>query len=642
MYTDHIFSSELVILVVAAIMLVLMLTTKPKHSPIYHIDLIGMILGIVMLIDELAIGIIAGYSYSLYSKPLFDALCIIFLILYVFNVGFIVLYIILLNLLHVGKRKNRLANNLIFGFCILIYAAVCVVLVRNGYLYKFNGNEFNFSNFVRFYTLIGIIASITAFVATIMYRHRTAKVITHFSLFFVPIDLMVLLLQAFLPQQIFSGATYILPFVIFYILFHSNAYDEATGCKNRGAYENYMNQLIKKKRKKALIYIEIPQVENVDFFSYLGSQEEANVLFSETCRKLENEIFACQLFHPSVSTFVLAVRRGDKYEKAFEIVQKNLEEVCDKVNAVVYYHLIGIEHFTQVSSYQMLRSYIHFLKSKFESGTKRLAYKATEEDLAELKRRYVVQQALLDIRNQNDLNDERVCCYLQPIYSVEDKCFKTAESLMRLEINGEMYYPDVFIPIAEQNNCIHTLTLVILNKICKYLKNLPEDYAIDAVTVNCSSLEFTDKGFAADVLRVIEANGVSSSQIRLELTESAMIDNFEVLQMNLSTLMEAGVKFYLDDFGTGYSNLERILSLPFHTVKFDKSLLYKAIGSKMVEDLLSGMVHVFKNNGFTVLVEGVEDESQCDFCISHGFEYIQGYKFARPTPIEQVNEYFKK
>ena len=107
-------------------------------------------------------------------------------------------------------------------------------------------------------------------------------------------------------------------------------------------------------------------------------------------------------------------------------------------------------------------------------------------------------------------------------------------------------------------------------------------------------------------------------------------------------LNQAGVKFYLDDFGTGYSNLERIVSFPFMTIKFDKSILYRAISDSTMNDLVDGIVGIFKKKGFVLLVEGVENEEHSKYSIDHGFDYIQGYKYAKPVQLEKLSEYFSK
>ena len=89
-------------------------------------------------------------------------------------------------------------------------------------------------------------------------------------------------------------------------------------------------------------------------------------------------------------------------------------------------------------------------------------------------------------------------------------------------------------------------------------------------TINCSSSELSNRNLFDELMAIINSNNIMPEHIRLELTESAMFDDFNMVIHNMEKLNESGIKFYLDDFGTGYSNLERIIGCPFNTIKFDK------------------------------------------------------------------------
>ena len=105
-------------------------------------------------------------------------------------------------------------------------------------------------------------------------------------------------------------------------------------------------------------------------------------------------------------------------------------------------------------------------------------------------------------------------------------------------------------------------------------------------------------------------------------------------------LIRSGINLYLDDFGTGYSNIERLATYRFHTIKFDKSLLYKAMESEKLDEMLSAMASMLKNDDHEILVEGVETEEQSRYSIERGFNEIQGFKYAKPAPIEELVNYF--
>ena len=200
----------------------------------------------------------------------------------------------------------------------------------------------------------------------------------------------------------------------------------------------------------------------------------------------------------------------------------------------------------------------------------------------------------------------------------------------------------MFIPIAEESGCVHVLTCIILNQVCRAVESLAEYYDFDAISINVSSKELSHASMYQDYLEIIERYDIDVSKIRMEITETAMFENYEQASDNMKILNKEGIQLYLDDFGTGYSSLERIMNCPVKTIKFDKSILYKSLDDDRMDDILTYMIEVLKKNGFITLVEGVEDESQNQYSVNRGFDFIQGYHYAKPGPIEDLKNYFNR
>ena len=141
----------------------------------------------------------------------------------------------------------------------------------------------------------------------------------------------------------------------------------------------------------------------------------------------------------------------------------------------------------------------------------------------------------------------------------------------------------------------------------------------------------------------INAQGYSTIgmlSVAIGAIANLILDPVFIFILNLG--IKGAAKFYLDDFGTGYSNLERIIGCPFNTIKFDKTLLYKSLDNSAVSDIVSHLTSVFKEQGFVLLIEGVENEEQASYSIDKGFDYIQGYKYAKPQPVINLKDYFDK
>jgi len=320
--------------------------------------------------------------------------------------------------------------------------------------------------------------------------------------------------------------------------------------------------------------------------------------------------------------------------------------IFDWLKAEIYmpfnYMMIFGEVYKELDDPIKVRQFYDYISKRFVDMNNSYFYTTTREDLEEFEEYYRISKALKDIRNSQNEDDDRVVVYAQPIYSVEKDSFRVAESLMRLKIGDSIISPDKFIPIAEQSGCIHMLSCIMINKVCKAIEQLSEFYDFDAISVNISSKELSNPTMYQDFLDIIEKYDIDMGKIRMEITETAMFENYDMAQRNMEILDKEGIQLYLDDFGTGYSSLERVINCPVKTIKFDKTLLYKSLDDNRMDDILTYMIEVFKKNGFVTLVEGVEDESQQQFSVDKGFDYIQGYHFAKPEPIEELKNFFSK
>ena len=246
---------------------------------------------------------------------------------------------------------------------------------------------------------------------------------------------------------------------------------------------------------------------------------------------------------------------------------------------------------------------------------------------------------LEDIFDKKDLNDPRVIPFSQPVYNVTTKSYDTAEALMRLNLPKKgMIYPDFFIPLAEEYNYIHQLSLIILNKTCKLIKRFTDEgKKLTRISVNFSMQELRDDNFAKDIIEIIEMNNIPYHMIAIELTESQNDEDFELVKSRIDELRKYGIKFYLDDFGTGYSNFDRIMELPFDIIKFDRSLVIESAKDKSSEYMVETFAGMFKNLKYRVLYEGIEDTSDEDRCINMHAEFLQGYKYSRPINMKELD-----
>ena len=143
-----------------------------------------------------------------------------------------------------------------------------------------------------------------------------------------------------------------------------------------------------------------------------------------------------------------------------------------------------------------------------------------------------------------------------------------------------------------------------------------------------------EENLVRDVLDTFDRYHVSARDINLEITETAVSDEQQVMDKNINDLFNEGICFSLDDFGTGYSNMHRIASLPLSIIKIDKTLVDES-GRQNMQIVIENTVKMIKALGMKIVVEGVETEQQLKQFVSLRCDYIQGYYFSKPLPKDE-------
>jgi EAL domain-containing protein (putative c-di-GMP-specific phosphodiesterase class I) len=201
--------------------------------------------------------------------------------------------------------------------------------------------------------------------------------------------------------------------------------------------------------------------------------------------------------------------------------------------------------------------------------------------------------------------------------------------------------PQEFIPIAEASGLILPLGRWVLETACKQLAAwaLRPERSHLTMAVNVSARQIRQSSFVPEVLAILEATGAKPERLKLELTESGLLDNVTDTIAKMNTLKAQGVSFSLDDFGTGYSSLSYLKRLPLAQLKIDMSFI-KDILTDLNDAAIANMVVALgESMGLTVIAEGVETESQKDFLAKLGCNNYQGYLFNKPAPIDEFEAF---
>ena len=226
--------------------------------------------------------------------------------------------------------------------------------------------------------------------------------------------------------------------------------------------------------------------------------------------------------------------------------------------------------------------------------------------------------------------------YYQPIIDLEKKTVAGFEALMRWNHPRRgIVSPTEFIPLAEKTGMIIQLGLFSLNKAVEQLSLWQQELGNVPVfmSVNISSRQLVRHDLINDVKSVLNKHTVMRDTLKLELTESLIMENPEYSSQVLKKVKALGVQLSLDDFGTGYSSLSHLMQFPFDTIKIDRSFVTSSEG-KGRPIILRSMVGMAHDLGMDVVAEGAENEQDALDLYQLGCKYAQGFLFGEPMSAD--------
>ncbi len=248
----------------------------------------------------------------------------------------------------------------------------------------------------------------------------------------------------------------------------------------------------------------------------------------------------------------------------------------------------------------------------------------------------VNRRALLETELHNGLRRAQFLLLYQPQVDSQGRV-TGAEALVRWQhpVQG-MVPPSEFIPLAEESGLILPLGHWVMETALRQQARWQQDpqFAQLSLAINVSARQFLQDDFVAQVLALVQQTGANPAQIKLELTESLLLDNVDSVIATMRALKAHGLGFSLDDFGTGYSSLSYLKRLPLDQIKIDQGFVRDVLLDASDAAIARSIIALAGSLGLAVIAEGVETTAHYQFLLAHGCQAFQGYLFGRPLTLE--------
>jgi len=370
-------------------------------------------------------------------------------------------------------------------------------------------------------------------------------------------------------------------------------------------------------------------LDNFKFINQNYGVEVGDVLLYKVGKYLEGMKPSGLVFHFDADQFCVIVDRK-KYstDKMVEEIKERfaLPWHLDNQDVMMSATLCVVNCPEEASNAESLIEVIDYVRDSAKKVRRGGIVYASEIDLEKIQMAKTIEKVVKDA-----IDAEKIQVYYQPIYSVEKKGYNSAEALARLYDEKLGWIPpDVFVTIAEKSGLIVELGELILRKVCRFIKeNELSKTSIEYIEINVSPLQLMQKGYAEKMLDIMKQYDVSSSQINVEITETAMMTSFAIVDENLSQLIENNIAISLDDYGSGYATINYINKMPFELIKIDRAIVQDSFKEKKAGITLEHTVAMLNALELEIVAEGVETEEMRDSLVEYGCQYLQGWYYSK-------------
>ena len=536
-----------------------------------------------------------------------------------------------------SKKRKKILNSVLV-IVQIFYLLFVIINIKTGWIFKFDSVEGYIRGPAKNITYIlssfyGVIIVVTVLIN----RKYLARRIFYVFIIYPFISIYFVGIQFFFPKILLTGVASFTSILFAYMTIQS--YTMEINIQTGLMTENRLRKKLSVQRKNGVLFV--MTIENINMIQSSLDVSEVNQMYLHL-----GEIF---MTHFPRNAYILSINRlaaighnlDDVKVKSSRILE-DIKKLCSDINSIIPIPIesysAAIEFTKESNDYDSIMDLINNMLGRAKASQLKKLQICDESVFVDRERKRYIYRIL---KRELTLESSQFQVWFQPIYSISEKKFEYMEALSRLK-NTELgdISPQEFVQVAENRGLIEMLGFVAFEKVCKFISDNRD--TVNAVSINFSVYQMMNPNVVNNVLSTIERFSLSPSNIIMEITESIFIDNYELVMKHMLELAQAGVKFYLDDFGTGYSNLTNVISLPFSTIKMDRSLVLAMEEGQKGISLFFDLVSTFKGVGFKILVEGVETNNQNYLVERAGVDYIQGFLYSRPLPPNECVELLRR
>lgn len=432
------------------------------------------------------------------------------------------------------------------------------------------------------------------------------------------------LVQYFNNSLLIVGFASVVGMMILFILVENpqSNIDRRIGCFNSYALSEYSHQLFEHGTEFSLL-----EVYSKDSDTRKTEEHTENTLrqimsMAETNKDL-------YVFRSENNSIIIAENTELLGNFGKSLKNKFDEHVCGRKHAIIF-----VEHAEAFGNMTELFRFLAFVDSSAETCSE--MYVADDNVIKRYRERSLIEQEIT-----NALAEDRVEVFLQPIYSNSEQKFTSAEALVRIrKTDGSLLRPDLFIPFAESSGQIVKLGERVFEKVCGFLKNTNAvQLGVHYVEVNLSVIQCEMEDLADRLISIIGKYGIDPHLINLEITETASVTSRSILLKNMEKLIDYGFTFSLDDFGKGESNLMYVVEMPVSIIKLDYDMSKAFLSSPKAKQVVRAVVSMAHGMNLKLVAEGIETEEEIKGMNCEKIDYIQGYYYSRPLPMNDFLEF---